>query len=108
VQARAYHDKGVEQAVESRSGKVEKYLATGLGVALPLALFGVSLLTGRRRMAEAAAVATLAGSLALRISTLGVGDVSSTRPEVSLRFAQPENLPAGDPGRKRLGGGAGR
>jgi formate-dependent nitrite reductase membrane component NrfD len=108
VQAKAYREKGVEQATEGRSGKVEKVVATGLGVALPLALFGVALVTGRRRTAEVAAVATLAGSLALRISTLGVGDESSTRPEVSLRFAQPRNLPEGDPGRKRLGGGASR
>jgi formate-dependent nitrite reductase membrane component NrfD len=109
AQERAYREKGVEQATAGRSGKVEKIVATGLGVALPLALFGVSLLSGRRRsgaLAEAAAVATLAGSLVLRVSTLGVGDESSTRPEVSLRFAQPENLPAGDPARRRLDGAA--
>ena len=95
VQEVVHHRKGVEQASRGKWGAVERGLATGVGVALPIALFGAALLSGRRRgwLADAAALATLAGGLALRISTLGVGDESARRPEISLRFAQPENLP---------------
>lgn len=103
VQEAVYRRTGVEQASRGTWGGVERNLATGLGVALPIALFGASLLSGRRRslLADAAALATLAGGLALRISTLGVGDESAARPEISLRFAQPENLPR-EPSRARL------
>jgi protein NrfD len=94
AQAAANRRKGVAQSSRGAWGAIERDLATGLGVALPVALFGAALLSGRRSLlADAAALATLAGSLALRISTLGVGDESAVRPEISLRFAQPENLP---------------
>jgi len=95
VQEAVGRRKGVEQATQGKWGALEQDLATGLGVALPIALFGAALLSGRRRslLADAAALATLAGGLALRIATLGVGDESAACPEISLRFAQPENLP---------------
>jgi formate-dependent nitrite reductase membrane component NrfD len=94
AQAKAYEDRGVEEGTKDPWGRTEKIVATGLGVALPLGLFGASLLLGRRGRAlgQAAAVATLAGSAALRIATLGMGDEAALRPEVSMRFAQPENL----------------
>lgn len=106
AQEAAYRRKGVEQARRGKWGAVERNVATALGVALPIALFGASLLSGSRRsrspFADAAALATLGGALALRISTLGVGDESAARPEISLRFAQSENLPR-EPYRARLG-----
>jgi formate-dependent nitrite reductase membrane component NrfD len=102
-----HHRKGVEQASRGKWGAVERGLASGLGVAVPIALFGAALLSGRRRslLSDAAALATLVGGLALRISTLGVGDESAARHEISLRFAQPENLPH-EPSRSRLDRGA--
>lgn len=95
AQTRAYRDRGVEGGTKDRWGRTEKILATGLGIGLPLVLFGASLAVGGRRgrnLGQAAAVATLAGSALLRISTLGMGDESALRPEVSMRLAQPDNL----------------
>ena len=109
VQDAACRRKGVAQASQGKWGAVERGLATGLGVALPIALLGAALLSGRRRslLADAAALATLAGGLALRISTLGVGDEFAARPEISLRFAQPENLPRPSPQARLERGAAG-
>jgi len=95
VQTSAYREAEVEPGTRDPWGKVEKVFATALGVAAPLALYGLALGLGGRRgraAAEAAAVLTLAGSALLRISTLGMGDESALRPEVSLAFAQPRNL----------------
>jgi len=110
AQSATAEDKGVEQAAKGRWGKTEKLVATGLGVIAPLAVFGIALALGRRRngagsaLTDAAALATLAGSAMLRVSTLGVGDESALRPEVSMRFAQPRNLPK-EPARTRLAQG---
>jgi formate-dependent nitrite reductase membrane component NrfD len=107
AQTAAYQDRKVEEGTKDRWGKTEKWLATGLGVVAPLALFGVALALGGRRgraVGEAAAVATLAGSALLRISTLGMGDESALRPEVSMAFAQPDNLDKpGSGGDRRTG-----
>lgn len=106
AQTRAYQDRGVEEGTKDRWGQIEKVVGAGLGLTLPLALFGASLAFGRRGRAigQAAAVATLAGGAALRIATLGVGDESALRPEVSMRFAQPENLAKpGSGGDRRTG-----
>jgi formate-dependent nitrite reductase membrane component NrfD len=95
AQTAAYQDRGVEAGTQDRWGKVEKYVATGLGLMAPLALFGAALALGGRRgraLGEAAAVATLAGSALLRVSTLGMGNESALRPEVSIAFAQRRNL----------------
>jgi formate-dependent nitrite reductase membrane component NrfD len=107
VQEAVYRRKGVEQASQGEWGAVERDVATGLGVALPIALFGAAMLArrGRGLLADAGALATLAGGLALRISTLGVGDESAARPEISLRFAQPVNLPR-PPAEARLARGS--
>jgi formate-dependent nitrite reductase membrane component NrfD len=96
VQDKAYKARHVEEGVKDPWGKTEKLVATGLGVAAPLALLALGMAVGGRRgraLGQAAALATIGGSLALRVSTLGMGDESALRPEVSLRFAQPDNLP---------------
>jgi hypothetical protein len=66
-----------------------------LGVALPLSLFLVSqLLPDRaRKLSKIASVAALAGSLVMRIGVMRDGDESAVRPAISMRFAQPDNLP---------------
>lgn len=96
AQAQAYEETHVAEGTKDAWGRAEKLLATGLGVAAPLALFAAALALGPRRgraLGQAASLATLAGSALLRISTLGMGDESAVRPEVSMRFAQPDNLP---------------
>lgn len=96
VHGRELERKDLGEMAKTPWGRTETWVATGLGVAAPLALLGLSLALGRRRphvLADAAAVATLAGSLMLRVSTMAVGDESASRPEVSFRFSQPKNLP---------------
>ena len=87
--------KGVGESLKSGWGRTEEVAVLGCGVLLPLALYAAARATGRRSPAisKLAAVATLAGSAMLRVATLGIGDDSASRPEVSLRFSQPENLP---------------
>jgi protein NrfD len=65
------------------------------GAAVPLGLFLASaMLPGRAQaLSQVAAVAALAGSLLMRIGVIGDGEESATRPHVSMRFAQPDNLP---------------
>lgn len=92
----AYRRKGVEGALNSRSGRVESLGATKLGMLLPLGLLAVSALAGRSRrggLSDVAALAALAGSAMLRVSIMGAGDVSAERPDVSFRFSRPRNLP---------------
>jgi protein NrfD len=64
-----------------------------LGVVLPLGLFVASLLLPRRTrgLSTAASLATLAGALAMRIGVMNDGDRSAQRPEISMRFTQPDN-----------------
>lgn len=93
---RIYEETGVSDAHRSGWGRVERVGVTGLGVLLPLGLLAASAcMKGRpgHRLGTIGAVATLAGSALLRVSIIGLGDVSARRPEVSLRFSQPENLP---------------
>jgi formate-dependent nitrite reductase membrane component NrfD len=103
---RAYRRKGVDEAFGGGWGAVERFGATGLGVVLPMALLGASLARGGGPRSPAlsglASAAILAGSALLRTSIMTVGDESASRPEVSFRFSQPENLPA--TARRRLGG----
>jgi formate-dependent nitrite reductase membrane component NrfD len=63
-----------------------------LGVAAPLIIHGLRLLTRRRRSkgwSIAAAVATLAGGYILRSVILSAGKASARRPEDYFRFTQP-------------------
>jgi hypothetical protein len=65
------------------------------GIMLPLGLFVASQMLPRhaRKITTAASMATLAGSLIMRIGIISDGNESAQRPQVSLRFAQPDNLP---------------
>jgi formate-dependent nitrite reductase membrane component NrfD len=65
------------------------------GAAVPLNLFLASWMLPRRarRVSQVAALAALAGSLAMRIGVMREGEESAKRPDVSMRFAQPNNLP---------------
>ena len=62
------------------------------GVAVPLGLFLASHMLPRRAQAvsQVAAAAALAGSLFMRIGVIRDGEQSAERPDVSMRFAQPE------------------
>ncbi len=90
-----YKKVGVEKGRSGPWGKLERYGAEGGGVLLPLGLMVASRLRGREpgRLTTLAGLATLAGSAAFRISILGAGAESARRPEISMRFAQPDNLP---------------
>jgi formate-dependent nitrite reductase membrane component NrfD len=94
----AYRSKGVEPAFEGTYGTAEKIGAKAIGVLLPLGLLvaGAFLKKRRRSLSTAAAISTLVGSAALRITMLGVGDQSAARPDVSFRFSTPANLPPQD------------
>jgi hypothetical protein len=70
-----------------------------LGVVVPLGLFAGSLLWPGRRprlLSTLAGLGVLADSLAMRIRVLHEGDESARRPELSMRFAQADNLPRTD------------
>jgi formate-dependent nitrite reductase membrane component NrfD len=84
-----------DQAQRQAGIRVSPSTADRLGVTLPLSLFLVSqLLPGRaRRLSTVASVAALAGSLAMRIGVMRQGVESAARPAISMRFAQPDNLP---------------
>ena len=84
---------GIEAGRSGPWGQVEKIGATGLGVMLPIGLLVASRLGKRDTLTTAAGIAALAGSAMMRISMLGVGMESARRPEISMRFAQPDNLP---------------
>ena len=90
-----YRQTGIDHGRSGRWGKIEQVGATGLGVMLPIGLLVTSRFMSKRPgvLETAAGVLTLAGSALMRTSMLGVGIESASRPEVSLRFAQPDNLP---------------
>ena len=70
--------------------------AGSVAMALPLGLRAASLLLLPRRsraLSGLASLAILAGSAIFRVAFMAAGDESALRPEISLRFAQPENLP---------------
>ncbi len=93
---KTYVQRGVDGALEGHWGQVEKVGATGLGAVLPAVLQSVSLVLGKGRpgtMSDLACLASIAGSLLTRVSMMEAGDVSASRPEISFRFSQPENLP---------------
>lgn len=90
----AYRRIGVDGALRTVPGRIEKIGATVLGNAVPIGLFALSLM-GRRRspvLSGVAAMLALAGSATLRISFMAAGDESARRPEISMRLAQPDNL----------------
>ncbi len=99
VSHEVYRRKGVAEALTGDWGTVEKLGATVLGNALPLGLLALSTtLSGRssrsrtQPLSTAASLAALAGGLLLRVSVMSAGDKSASDPNISFRFAQPENL----------------
>ena len=93
---RVYRAKGVGAALDGDWGRVESNAVTRLGTTMPIGLHAASLILGRARpgtTSDIASLAVLAGSLLLRVSIMSAGDESASRPEVSLRFSQPQNLP---------------
>ncbi len=93
--AGSYREKGISAAANAWPGAaIEKLGGQGVGVAMPLALHlaGAAVV---RRPARLASIATLLGSLCLRIGVMSAGDESARRPGDSFRFAQPRNLPRG-------------
>ena len=96
VADRIYERTGVADARRSPHGRLETIGVTGLGIALPLGLQLAGLFTDRRTTRQLGAVASvgaLIGSCLLRVATIGIGDTSARRPDISFRFSQPENLP---------------
>jgi protein NrfD len=95
--AKAHRDRGLAKMPSTPSRLLERAGAIGVGVALPLGLYALSRLAGGdKRVSNTASMAVLAGSLLLRISTLGVGADSAKNPDVSLRFSQPSNTQGRD------------
>ncbi len=91
-----YRRKGVADALETLPGFIEEMGAGAFGTVLPLGLHAASLALTRRRsrvLSGLASLAILGGSAILRIAFMAAGDESARRPDISLRFAQPENLP---------------
>lgn len=97
LSAGAHRDRGIAAVSHSEWAHIETAGAIGLGIVLPVALYAASRLRGRSpsadTLSDAGSLAVLAGSLILRIATLGVGDDSANRPEASFAFASPRNLP---------------
>ncbi|MFL5288864.1 MAG: NrfD/PsrC family molybdoenzyme membrane anchor subunit [Rhodopila sp.] len=103
-----YRATGVDEALNTSAGQVERWGATRLGTIVPLALLGASLLLRPKRrpaaVAEApadtlstlASLGVLGGSLLLRVFIMAAGDESAARPDISFRFSQPDNLPRVD------------
>jgi formate-dependent nitrite reductase membrane component NrfD len=91
-----YRRKGVEGALETLPGLIDEVGAAGMGTALPLGLHMASLALTRHRsgiLSRLASLAILGGSAILRISFMAAGDESARQPEISMKMAQPENLP---------------
>ena len=89
-----YRRTGVNAAFRTPSGRIERIGATVLGNAVPIGLFALSLMGPRRSpvLSGLAAALALAGSATMRISFMAAGDEFARRPEISMRFAQPDNL----------------
>jgi len=94
TQAAAYRRTGVASALDGGWGLAEKLGAAGLGAAVPVGLYAVSALGGGGGgLSRLASALALGGSFLLRVSTMQAGNVSARTPEISFRFAQPDNLP---------------
>ncbi len=88
TQHQAFRARGVAAALDGPAGRVEKGV-TVLGTILPMGLLGASLLSRRLpSLANAASVAVMAGSAALRISIMAAGNESAKRPEISFAFTE--------------------
>ncbi len=96
VAEQRYKTAGIEEGRRNAWGTLETIGATGIGVLLPIGILVASRATRTRsdKWTTAAALAAIAGSAAMRVSVLGVGMESARHPKVTMRFAQPDNLPA--------------
>ena len=91
-----YKATGIDEGLRGPWRNAERIGATQVGTLLPFALLLAARHLPPSRAEKAAQIASLAavfGSAAMRISLLGMGAASATKPDVSLRFAQPDNLP---------------
>lgn len=70
-------------------------MAGKAGMYLPIGLHAASVLLGRRQnaLSQIASIATLAGSLCMRVGVMQAGDESAQRPGDAFRLAKPGNLP---------------
>ncbi|HQT75911.1 MAG TPA: polysulfide reductase NrfD [Rhodopila sp.] len=85
-----YRRTGVDEALKSPSGRLDTIGAFDVGTVVPLGLLAFGLLHGGRSrpLSSMASLAVLGGSLMMRIAVIGSGDVSASRPDISLRFMQ--------------------
>lgn len=83
-----YRRTGVNKAFDSASGQLDTIGANDFGTIVPLGLLSLAMVTGSRSrgLSGAASFAVLAGSLMMRIGMIGSGDVSASRPDISLRY----------------------
>ncbi len=87
---------GVGEALRSTPGRIEYWGAHVAGTLLPACLKAVSVLLGPRRgrvLSGVGSALSVAGSGLFRVSIMAAGDVSARDPNISFRFAQPDNLP---------------
>ena len=88
---------GLESAENAAPGAMLTTVgADAIGTALPIVLHAAGLAgsaRSSRRGSTLASLATLVGSLCLRIGVMSAGDASANRPRESLGFATPKNLP---------------
>ena len=92
---RRYQEAGIASALDSPAGRTEFWGGHVAGTLVPAGLKALSLLVGSRRgrlMSRLASVGAIAGSATFRVSIMAAGDVSAASPDVSFRFAQPDNL----------------
>jgi formate-dependent nitrite reductase membrane component NrfD len=91
-----YRDAGVDGAMATAPGMLDRTVGTGLGTVMPLGLHLVSLALARRSpaLSRVASLAILAGGATMRIAFLAAGDEAALDPSISMRFAQPRNLPS--------------
>lgn len=92
---RSYAEKGISAGTRSPQALAEMLSAEGGGIVAPVALSVCAGLLGRsgRFAGMLGSLAILGGSLALRIGVMSEGDESARRPQDSLSFAKPRNLP---------------
>jgi formate-dependent nitrite reductase membrane component NrfD len=88
-----YRRRGIHDALHSPGGRMDALGGIGVGTVVPLGLLAINLLFGgrSRTLSAAASAAVLGGSLMMRIAVLASGDESASRPEISMRFAQPQS-----------------
>jgi formate-dependent nitrite reductase membrane component NrfD len=93
---KTYERTGVAGALDSPAGRVEYWGGHVAGTMVPAGLKAAAVLLGPKRgrwLSRIASVAAMAGSATFRISIMEAGNISATKPDISFRFSQPENLP---------------